>query len=72
VNHKLEVIGTLDGVTEFLTATPTLVSFTQGARYYTCSVIGVWHIVDVSAVDVGESFHIKTFEINIVDAGRML
>jgi hypothetical protein len=37
VNHGLRVIGTLDGVTEFLSVIPDIVGFTPGARYYSCS-----------------------------------
>lgn len=72
VNHKLKVIGTLDGVTEFTSASPYEVSFSQGARYYACSVVGVWHMIEVDALDVGESFHLRTCEITAVDAGRLL
>lgn len=72
VNHKTNIIGSIDGVTEFTSAIPSLVGFTKGARYYTCSVVGVWHIAEVTALDIGESFHIKTLEFNIVDAGRVL
>ena len=72
VNHGLRIIGTLDGVTESQSEVPSLVSFVKGARYYSCSVIGVWHIGEVTADAVGESFHIQTFEITAAPAGRLM
>jgi hypothetical protein len=72
VNHKLDIISTLDGGQEFLRVTPDIVAFVQGARYYSCSTVGVWHIVEVRADEVGESFHINTLELVSTSAGRLL
>lgn len=72
VNHKVRLIGTLDGETEYLSAEPDVVGFDRAGRYYACSVTGVWHMVEVSALDVGESFHIRTFEFTAASAGRLL
>jgi hypothetical protein len=71
VNHGLRVIGTVDGRTEFMSETPILAGFTNGARYYTCAVTGVWHIFELSAVEIGEAFHPATFEITATSAGRL-
>lgn len=72
VNHKLTLIGTLDGITAFNTVVPDLEGFVKGARYYSCSCVGVWHIAEIAALDVGESFHLKTFEFTASSAGRLL
>jgi hypothetical protein len=71
VNHKLRVIGTLDGSVEFDSEVPSLVSFTKTARHYSCSVVGKWHILELSAQDIGESFHPVTIEMTSADAGRL-
>jgi hypothetical protein len=72
VNHGLKVIGTLDGVTEFLSVIPDIVGFTPGARYYSCSCVGVWHIFELTAEAVGEAFHLFTFKVTAVSAGRLV
>lgn len=71
VNHGLSVIGTIDGKTLFDIATPSLVSYSQGVRHYSCSVLGVWHMIKMTADNVGESFHPVTFELVAVSAGRL-
>jgi len=71
VNHKLRIIGTLDGLSAFTQEEPTLVAFTKAGRYYSCSVIGLWHMMELRAEDVGESFHLMTFDITAVPAGRL-
>lgn len=72
VNHKFHLIGTMDGDTDFLRVDPEMVLFERAARYYACTVPGVWHIVEIEATDVGESFHIVTFEFTGTLAGRLL
>lgn len=72
VNHQLRVIGSIDATTEFVSAVPDLVGFAKGARYYSCSVSGIWNILEFSAQEIGESFHLKTLELTIVPAGRLL
>jgi hypothetical protein len=71
-NHTLRVIGTLDAETEFASMEPMIVQELPGARYYSCSVNGVWHILEIGAVAVGDSFHIKNGEITAGSAGRLL
>ena len=72
VNHKLRVIGTLDGKTEWQSDVPMLELESPAGRYYSCSVVGVWHMIEITAADVGESFHIRTGEITATSAGRIL
>lgn len=72
INHGFELIGTKDGDTDFVRVTPTLVQFDRAARYFTCTVPGVWHIAEVSASEIREAFHIVTFELTGSIAGRLL
>lgn len=71
VNHGLKIIGTLDGREEFMSQEPTLVSFNSAGRHFACSVTGVWHIIEITATNPGEAFHLRAFELNAVDAGRL-
>lgn len=71
-SHSLRVIGTLDGITPFTQAVPMEIEAPPGAQYYACSVVGVWHIIEISAKLVGESFHVQTGEITATSAGRLL
>jgi hypothetical protein len=71
VNHGLEIISTIDGKTAFMTVTPELIRFNKAGRYYSCSATGLWHILKLSASEVGESFHLRTFEIDAISAGRL-
>lgn len=72
INHRLKVIGTNDGRTTFVEKVPELVRFTPAARYYSCSVTGIWHIIQVAAVDVGENFLVQSIELTGADAGRLV
>lgn len=71
VNHGVRVIGTNDGRNEFMSQVPSLVEFNEAARHFTCSVTGIWHILEVTANSPGEAFHLRAFELNAVDAGRL-
>lgn len=70
VNHQLRLIGTKDGRSAYSIETPSLASFDEAARHYSCSVAGVWHILELSAIEVGEAFHLRLFELNAIDGGR--
>lgn len=71
VNHGLRVISTNDGRSAFQSAVPELVQFAEGVRHFSCSTVGIWHMVEVSADIAGEAFHVQAFELNAVDAGRL-
>lgn len=71
INHKIRVIGTIDGTRAFDVATPKLTLFTMAARYYSLECSGVWHILELSADAVGESFHCRAFELTAVYAGKL-
>lgn len=71
VNHNVKLIGSIDGRTSFMSQVPSLVDYTRGIRYYSCAVTGIWHILEVSAELVGESFHLSAAEFTSIDAGRL-
>lgn len=71
VNHGLKVVGTIDGRTTFVEAEPKLVRFSAAGRYFSCTVQGIWHIIEISAKAVGEGFRPKTLEITFSEAGRL-
>ena len=72
VSHQIQIHSTLDGVSDFMTVTPIEVQYAQNARYYACSTVGVWHSIEISALEPGESFHIVGGEITAASAGRIL
>jgi hypothetical protein len=71
VNHKTRIIGTLDGRSSFVTEEPTLTYYTEAARHFSCSVPGIYHIIEIAAEDVGEAFLLRNLELNAVDGGRI-
>lgn len=71
VNHNLRVISTIDGRSLFNSDTPIMVEFTEAARHFSCSTAGIWHILEVSADSPGQAFHLRAFELNAIDAGRV-
>lgn len=73
VNHGLRIIPTVDGVSVFgEIVTPSIVGFSRGGRHYSCSAVGLWHIIEISADEVGEAFHLRTLELTGTSAGRLL
>lgn len=73
VNHGLMVIPTVDGISVFNgIVEPMLVGFSRGGRHFSLSAVGLWHIIELTANDVGEAFHLRTLEITATSAGRLL
>ena len=72
INHKINLISSVDGSSEFMSAVPDLVQFNKANRYYACSTVGIWHILEIEANEVGEMFHIRAFEMTGVYAGRLV
>lgn len=71
VNHGLRIISSVDGATEFCSAVPIMWRFDRGIRYYSCTSTGVWHILELTATQVGEAFHLKSFGLTATYAGRL-
>lgn len=72
VNHSLRIIGTVDGRSVFTEAAGIMVEFSKAARQFAGSVTGIWHVLEFSATEVGEAYHIQSFELTAIDAGRYM
>lgn len=71
VNFGLNVIGSIDSRTEFDAEPAVLSDFYAAERYYDVCVVGVYFILEFTATEVGEAFHLRTIEVSaIIDAGR--
>jgi hypothetical protein len=71
VNSNLRVISTLDGKSQFQEETPELVEAQKGMRYYSCSLSGVWHIIEFKASTVGEAFRLRSLGLTVTYAGKL-
>lgn len=71
VNHDLRIISTVDGRSTFQEAVPELIQFAEGVRHFSCSTVGIWHILELSANSPGQAFHLRACELNAVDAGKL-
>ena len=71
MNHGLRLIATIDGVSQFDSCIPELVDTQRGARYYSCSVLGLWHMVELTATEVGEAFHLQSVDLTAVNGGKI-
>lgn len=72
INHGIRLISTTDGEQLFCESLPELVLFNKAMRYYSCCTVGVWHILELTAGEVGEMFHLRVFELTGTYAGRLL
>lgn len=71
VNHGIRLIGTNDGKTSFTQEEPQLTLFNRAVRHYSCSVVGIWHILELTAESPGEALHLTSFELTATYAGRI-
>ncbi len=71
--YQTQVRGTVDGYTtwENQLEVPTLVAQQDRTRFMSCNVTGMHHLVKITADEIGESFHVKTLELNAILAGRL-
>ncbi len=44
---------------------------TGRARYFTCYNNGIYHIIKIEALNINESFHLKTVDLDLIPAGRV-
>lgn len=72
VNSKIRIISTIDGVSEFQSSEQELVGFVKGGRYYAGTTVGLWHVLEIRAEEVGEAFYLKSFELTWAYAGRLM
>ena len=71
INHGLRIVSTLDGRSLFQEVIPEQVQITEAARHYSCSTVGIWHILELTAETPGEAFHLQAFEMTATTAGRL-
>lgn len=80
--YQTDIIGTLDGYNQYQDQREVLeermdivnadLDETTGrVRYFTCYNNGIYHIINIRAENIDESFHLKTLEINPIPAGRV-
>lgn len=72
VNSKIRIISTIDGESEFQSAEQELVGFVKGGRYYAGTSVGLWHVLEIRAEEVGEAFFLRSFELTWAYAGRLM
>lgn len=72
VNHGLSLFGTNDGKRIWDSAEPMLIRFDRASRDYACNVAGLWHILQLRAEEVGQSFHIRHVRFTVTDGGKLL
>jgi hypothetical protein len=72
VNHGLRVIPTIDGRSPFGDAViPDLISFDRASRQFSCTAVGMFNILELTATEAGEAFHIRALELTALDGGRL-
>lgn len=71
INHGIRIISTIDGRSSFQSSIPLEVQVTEAARHYSCSTVGIWHILELTAESPGEAFHLQAFELTATNAGRL-
>ncbi len=71
VNHGIRIIATVDGLSMFQDTIPKLVRFDKGGRYFSFSIVGLWNILELSATNIGEAYHLRSVEMTAVNAGRL-
>lgn len=68
----LSMIGTTDdGETIFMQETPTLYQNDGAAQFFTCQTNGVFHELELTAMQPGQSFHLKLLSLSGFMAGRL-
>jgi hypothetical protein len=71
VNHGLRIIGTNDGVTTWQETNPIMFRYDRAVREFAGSCMGIWHIIELSATEIGEAFHVRFLELTAIDGGRL-
>ena len=71
VGYSLTVIGTNDGATVYDSNVPELQSIEGKTKYYSCSVVGVWHIIEMKADEIEDRFHLKSIRGQLTYAGKL-
>lgn len=71
-NHGIRIIPTLDGRSAWDDPViPNMFMFDRASRQYACSVVGLFNILELSATEPGEAYHVRALEVTALDAGRL-
>jgi hypothetical protein len=71
VNHGIRIIGTNDGVSVWQQTNPIMFRYDRAVREFAGSCMGIWHIIELSATEIGEAFHVRFLELTAIDGGRL-
>lgn len=75
--YSVRFIGTLDGYNVWTTngrsqsAVPALVKQTGRNKHLAEIVSGVYMFIEITANNIGETFHLKVLRVNVTDAGHL-
>jgi len=69
--HGIRVAGSIDGTDEFTYTVPHLARVTDNARFYSFSTVGIWHSIELYAINPGESFAPVSIVITATPAGTL-
>lgn len=74
VNYDLNLIATLDAETPIEDYTPVVTKLhsSTATDFYACETMGLYHLINVSALEVTQNFHIKTLDLSFNIGGRLL
>lgn len=72
ISYGLRLFGTVDGRTTFTEEVPATVLTQAGITYYACAVTGLWHLLEVTATEPGDRFHLRAFELTAAYAGKLM
>lgn len=68
---QVTIRSSLDGYQTFQEVTPERMKQQPAQSFYACRILGLFFEVQISAFEIGESYHIKTLELAGVLAGRL-
>jgi hypothetical protein len=71
-NHGIRIIPTIDGRSAW-NDPDSRSDYVSVERLGNIRVqrVGLWNILELNAINVGEAFHVRTLEITALDAGRL-
>jgi hypothetical protein len=72
IDHGLRVLSSVDGSTYWAAVAPDVAGVSDGVRYYTCAVVGVYHTIELTAIEVGHAIHLRNLELTATSAGRLM
>lgn len=71
INCQIRVISTMDGKSYFMDDVPLVTSQQRGMRHYSCSTVGIWHVLELKAEAPGEAFQLDSVSLTAAYAGKL-